>query len=154
MLMMTQRQLSLNSEEATIACASRQHLLRYARSKSPLKLRFADAEHAEHIELPSGIVAVLMDTLEAIAAGQGVTIIPENAELTAMQAADILNVSLPFLIKLLEEKKIPHSMAGKHHRIRYKDVMEYKVSIDAKREKVLDQLVAEAQKHDMGYNKP
>ena len=153
MCMMTQRRLSLNSEEATAACASIQHLLRYARSESPLKLRVADVEHDEHIELPSGIVAVLTEVLDAIAAGQAVTIMPENAELTVMQAADVLNVSLPFMTKLLKENKIPFRMAGKHYRIRFNDVIEYMVSIDAKREKVLDQLVAEAQKYDMGYSK-
>ena len=95
-----------------------------------------------------------MDILEAMAAGQGVTIIPENAELTTVQAADVLNVSRPFLIKLLDEQKIPHRKVGKHRRIRMEDVMAYKASIDAQRESVLDQLATEAQERDMGYGKP
>ena len=59
-----------------------------------------------------------MDILEAMAAGRGVTIIPENAELTTVQAVEVLNVSRPFLIKLLEEDRIPYRKVGKHRRIR------------------------------------
>ena len=92
-----------------------------------------------------------MDILEAMAAGRGITIIPENAELTTVQAAEVLNVSRPFLIKLLEEEKIPYRKVGKHRRIRMEDVMTYKTAIDQEREAVLDQLVAEAQEQDMGY---
>jgi excisionase family DNA binding protein len=95
-----------------------------------------------------------MDILEAMAAGRGITLIPENAELTTVQAADVLNVSRPFLIKLLEEKALPCRKVGAHRRIRMEDVMAYKARIDADREAVLDQLVAEAQEQDMGYGNP
>jgi excisionase family DNA binding protein len=96
-------------------------------------------------------VALLMDILEAMAAGRGVTIIPENAELTTVEAAVVLNVSRPFLIKLLEAGHIPFRKVGKHRRVRLEDVMAYKAAIDQEREEVLDQLVAEAQDKDMGY---
>ena len=69
----------------------------------------------------------------------------------AVQAADILNVSRPFLIKLLEDGQIPYRKVGKHRRIRMEDVMNYKQAIDRERESVLDQLVANAQEQDMGY---
>ena len=95
-----------------------------------------------------------MGILEAMAKGQGITIIPESAKLTTVQAADVLNVSRPFLIKLLDKHKIPHCKVGKHRRIRMEDVMDYKALIDAERESVLDQLAAEAQEQDMGYGKP
>jgi excisionase family DNA binding protein len=81
----------------------------------------------------------------------GVTILPENAELTTVEAAEILNVSRPYLIKLLDQKAIPHRKVGKHRRIKLEDVMAYKRAIDEEREKVLDMLVAEAQDMDMGY---
>ena len=154
MNMMAHRQLPPSAQEAAIARASGQLLSRHARNKAPLKLRVTDGEQAEPIELPAGAVALLMDILEAMAAGQGVTIIPENAELTTVQAADVLNVSRPFLIKLLDEQKIPHRKVGKHRRIRMEDVMAYKASIDAERESVLDQLAADAQEQDMGCGKP
>ncbi|WP_299409986.1 helix-turn-helix domain-containing protein [uncultured Roseobacter sp.] len=154
MNMMAHRQLPPSAQEAAVARASGQLLSRYARDKAPLKLRVTDGEQAEPIELPAGAVALLMDILEAMAAGQGVTIMPENAELTTVQAAEVLNVSRPFLIKLLDEQKIPHRKVGKHRRIRMEDMMAYKASIDAERESVLDQLAAEAQEQDMGYNNP
>ena len=76
---------------------------------------------------------------------------PENAELTTLQAADILNVSRLFLIKLLEDGQIPYIKVGKHQRIRMEDAMSYKQTADRERESVLDQLVADAQEQDMGY---
>lgn len=151
MNMIAHRQLPPTAQDAAIARVSGQLLSRYARTKTPLKLRVTDADQAEPIELPAGAVALLMEILEAMAAGRGVTIIPENAELTTVQAAEILNVSRPFLIKLLDEEKIPHRKVGKHRRIRMEDVMAYKAAIDAERESVLDQLAAEAQDQDMGY---
>ena len=86
-----------------------------------------------------------------MAAGQGVTIIPENAELTTVQAAGVLNVSRPFLIKLLEDNAIPHRKVGKHRRVKMEDVMAYKARVDKDRETVLDALVADAQEQGMGY---
>ena len=151
MNMISHRAFAPSPQDAAIARVSGQALSRYARLQAPLKIRVTDAEQAEPIELPVGAVALLMDILEAMAAGRGVRLIPENAELTTVQAAEVLNVSRPFLIKLLEEDKIPHRKVGKHRRIRMEDVMAYKEAIDAERESVLDQLTAEAQDQDMGY---
>ncbi len=150
--MFTYRQLPPSEREAIIARTSRQLLSRYAREDQPLTLRVMDADHEEPIELPAGAVTLLMDILDAMASGQGVTLIPEDAELTTVQAADILHVSRPFLIKLLEEGKIPYRKVGKHRRIQGEDVMNFKRAIDQEREAVLDQLVADAQKHEMGYD--
>jgi excisionase family DNA binding protein len=151
MAMPAHRQLPPSPQEAAIARISGQALSPYARSRAPLKMRVTDAETSAPIELPAGAVALLMDILEAMAAGRGVTIIPENAELTTVEAAVVLNVSRPFLIKLLEAGHIPFRKVGKHRRVRLEDVMAYKAAIDQEREEVLDQLVAEAQDKDMGY---
>lgn len=151
MNMVAHRQLPPSARDAAIARVSGQALSRFARTKAPLKLRVTDVDQSEPIELPAGAVALLMDILEAMAAGRGATIIPENAELTTVQAAEVLNVSRPFLIKLLEEQKIPHRKVGKHRRILMEAVMSYKAAIDEEREAVLDQLAAEAQKQGMGY---
>ena len=151
MNMIAHRQLPPTAHDAAIARASGQLLSRYARNKAPLKLRVTDASQTDPIELPAGAVALLMEILEAMAAGRGVTLIPENAELTTVQAAEVLNVSRPFLIKLVDENKIPCRKVGKHRRLRMEDVMNYKMAIDREREAVLDQLAAEAQEHNMGY---
>lgn len=149
--MVTYRQLPPNERESRLARTSKQQLSRYAREDQPLTLHVIDAEQDQSIELPAGAVTLLMDILGAMASGQGITLIPENVELTTVQAADILNVSRPFLIKLLEDGQIPFRKVGKHRRIRMEDVMNYKQAIDRERESVLDQLVADAQKQNMGY---
>ena len=146
------RQLPPTERESIIARTSKQLLARYAREDQPLTLRVIDADHDEPLELPAGAVTLLLDILGAMASGQGVTLIPEDAELTSVQAADILHVSRPFLIKLLEAGQIPYRRVGKHRRIRMEDVMNYKQAIDQEREAVLDRLVADAQEQDMGYD--
>ena len=137
--------------DVELARASGQRLAPLARSGRPLTMRVRDAGQEETIELPAGAVKLLVEILEDMAAGRAVTIVPQNAELTTQQAADFLNVSRPFLIQLLEEKKIPFRMVGTHRRVRFEDVLRYKEGIDAERRKVLDQLAAEAQELGMGY---
>ena len=141
-------------QEATLARISGERLSRYAHRKKPLSVRVLEAGQNQPIDLPAGAVALLMDILRAMADGRGVTIIPDHAEVTTVEAATILNVSRPFLIKLLEEKAIPHRLVGKHRRILIDDVMAYKNRIDREREAVLAQLTAEAQEKDMGYGRP
>lgn len=151
MAMLTHRQPPPSAQDAALARASGQLLSRYTQGHGPLMLRVRDAGQDQPLELPKGAAALLIDILEAMATGRGVTLIPENAELTTVQAAEILSVSRPFLIKLLEESAIPHRKVGKHRRIRMEDVMAYKARIDREREAVLDQLVTDAQAQDMGY---
>ena len=135
-----------------MARTSGQRLAQYRNRSGPLAIRVLEVEaDQERLELPAGAVALLMEILEAMAAGRGVAIIPQNAELTTVQASEILNVSRPFLIKLLKEKTIPHRKVGKHRRILMEDVMAYKKRIDRDREEILDRLAAEAQEEDMGY---
>jgi excisionase family DNA binding protein len=148
------RQSPPTAQEAALARVSGQRLSRFRNRSRPLSIRIVDAEQEQPLELPAGAVTLLMDILEAMAAGRGVSIIPENAELTTVQAAAILNVSRPYLIKLLTEGSLPHRKVGKHRRILMEDVMNYKNRIDHEREVVLDQLAAEAQENNMGYPSP
>ncbi len=153
MNMLAHRQLPPSPTDAAIARDTGARLSRYLRQKGPLSLRVRDDKDQEPIELPSGAVALLMDILEAMAAGRGITLIPENAELTTVEAAEILNVSRPFLIKLLDERAIPHRKVGKHRRVRMEDVMSYKLAIDQERESVLDELARDGQAQGMGYDR-
>ena len=137
-----------------MARVSGQVLSPFVQQKRSLTLRVREAGQERPLELPPGAVALLMEILEAMAAGRGLTLIPENAELTTVQAADVLNVSRPFLIRLLDENILPHRKVGKHRRIRMEDVMAYKAKIDRDREAVLDELAREAQDLGMGYDRP
>jgi excisionase family DNA binding protein len=141
----------LTAQEVAQARTSGQRLSRYRSRVEPLSIRVVDCDQEQPLELPAGAVALLMDILEAMAAGRGVSIIPESAELTTVQAATILSVSRPYVIKLLAEGAIPYRKVGKHRRILREDVMTYKNRIDQEREAVLDQLAADAQANDMGY---
>jgi excisionase family DNA binding protein len=146
-----QRQLPPTPQEATLARVSGQRLSHYAKLNRSLSVRVMDAAQEQPLELPAGAVALLVDILEAMAAGRGISIIPENAELTTVEAAGILKVSRPYLIKLVTEGAIPYRKVGRHRRIRMEDVMAYKNKIDQEREAVLDELVADAQRKQMGY---
>ena len=153
MTMIAHRHLPPSAQDAAMARASGQLLAPYVETSTPLKVRLTDSEPAQAIELPAAAVALLMDVLETMAAGRGVTLIPHNAELTTAQAAEVLNVSRPFVIKLLEQEKIPHRKVGRHRRVLLEDVMTYKAAIDSEREAVLDRLAAEAQAQGMGYER-
>jgi excisionase family DNA binding protein len=149
--MFTYRQLITDEQEAKLARTSKRLLAQYVLKDQSLTLQLIDNRSEEPIELPASAVTVLLDVLEAMASGQAITLIPEEAELTTVQVAELLHVSRPFLIKLLEEGQIPYHKVGTHRRIRVQDVLNYKQTIDQQREAVLDELVSDAQEHGMGY---
>ncbi len=151
MLYFAQRLPPPSPQDMALANASMRVLLRHTKDEQTLKFRPLDNEQDEIVELPPGAVALLKDILRAMALGQAITLIPEHAELTTVQAANVLNVSRPFLIKLLEAGAVPYHKVGKHRRVRMEDVMSYKRRIDEARAKILDELVADAQEHQMGY---
>ncbi|MBK9179970.1 MAG: helix-turn-helix domain-containing protein [Acidimicrobiales bacterium] len=100
------------------------------------------------IELPEGIHALLVSIVENLQAGNGVSVIPMHAELTTVEAAEILNVSRPFLIKQIEAGVLPHHMVGTHRRLRLADVLAYRDRVDAEAEDALAAMTAEAE--DLG----
>ncbi|GAA6623705.1 helix-turn-helix domain-containing protein [Scytonema sp. NUACC26] len=88
--------------------------------------------NGEEIPISDNVFKVLQEILPALEQGRTiVTISPANSELTTQEAADILNVSRPYLIKLLNNNEIPHVKTGSHRRIKLKDVMDYKEKREA-----------------------
>jgi excisionase family DNA binding protein len=90
----------------------------------------------------------LAQVLSAFAHGEGVTVLPAQAELTTQQAADALNVSRPFLIGLLEQGKIAYRTVGTHRRVKASSLVEYMRADDAERLAAADALSAET--YDLG----
>ena len=80
----------------------------------------------EALVVPRAAVVMFAQMLGMLAQGQGVQVMPDHAMLTSQQAADLLNVSRPYLIKLLENHEIDYRMVGTHRRIAFADLMEYK----------------------------
>ena len=116
------------------------------------RFRFRPEGNAEQtVTLPLTAVRLLKDILDKMALGHGVTVVSLPDELSSQQAADLLNVSRPYLVKLLDEGKIPCRTVGKYRRVRFDDLMAYKRKDDEARSKVLDQLTADAQELGMGY---
>ncbi len=92
----------------------------------PLTLNVTGAHGEEAVKLPAPVGALLLKILEDMAAGNLVAVLRKDAELTTQQAADILNVSRPFLIGPLEQGALPFRKFGTHRRTRIADVLRYK----------------------------
>jgi excisionase family DNA binding protein len=102
-------------------------------------------------QIPMMAMRLLAEALRQIAMGKGVVVLPLDSEISTQQAADILNVSRPYMVGLLEENEIPFRRVGARRRVRLLDVLNYKRRNDEERMKVLDELAAQAQELNMGY---
>lgn len=103
------------------------------------------------ITFPFSAIKLLLQILTQMAQGNAVTLIPIHAELTTQEAANLLNISRPFLIKMLDEGKIPFHKVGTHRRIRFLDLLHFKTQTEQTSQKALDELTKQAQELDMGY---
>ncbi len=96
----------------------------------------------ETITLSPALAASFMEVLRLVSTGRGFRMIPVDAELTTQEAADCLNVSRPYLIKLLENGEIPHIKTGRHRKVRASELFAYKQKRDDARSAALDDLAA------------
>lgn len=138
-------------QESEQARESSRVLSMYARRRQPLEVELRDNEHHQTIALPAGAVRLLLDVLTQMAEGNAVTLMPMHAELTTQQAADLLNVSRPYLVKLLDSGEIGHRKVGTHRRVLLRDLIVYKQKVDADRNAALEELTHQAEDLRMGY---
>ncbi|MFK3796289.1 helix-turn-helix domain-containing protein [Pseudomonas sp. NPDC088444] len=116
------------------------------------RVDIVDVQDQVHtVQLPAMALQLLDEVLSELALGNAVKIVPIHAELTTQEAADLLNVSRPYLVKLLDEGRIAHTKLNRHRRVKFADLMAYKKRQDANGRKALDELSELSQDVDMGY---
>ncbi len=97
------------------------------------------------VEIPDALYDVLRDVVAALAQGLAISIAPHNTMLTTQEAADMLNVSRPTLVRLLTDGEIAYTMRGRHRRVMLRDILDYRERTRRERRQALDQLAAEAE---------
>jgi excisionase family DNA binding protein len=141
-----------NVTEATLARETSHRLATLLGEQATYQIQFVDNDQrSEPLTIPAAAMQLLAEALAEMANGHSVTLLPVQTELSTQQAADMLNVSRPYLIGLLEKGELPFHKVGTHRRLRLQDVLLYKQQVFAARLTVLDELAAEAQKLNMGY---
>lgn len=140
-------------EEAALAKLCSQELAGVLESNGDEQsFSFTDKSGKAHaITLPKAALKLFIEVLTQLGEGNIVQITPIHAELTTQQAADMLNMSRPTFIKLLDEGSIPFTRTGNRRKVAYVDVVQYKESLLEKRLASLEELSALDQENNMGY---
>lgn len=119
--------------------------------KEPMAKHYAlGSSTGSKVEISQAAFHLLLNVLEEMSRGNAVLVVPIHAELTTQEASSLLNVSRPYLIKLLEEGKIRYQFKGKHRRILFRDLMEYKQKSARESYEALCKLAAESEELGLG----
>jgi excisionase family DNA binding protein len=138
--------------DAALAKVSGPKLAAHLRREGELRVELrTGGGSSEELVLPAAALRLLVRALSEMGEGNAVTLTPVRAELTSQQAADLLNVSRPHLVKLLDEGAIPSRKVGSHRRVLLTDLLAYKREFEARRHAALDELQALSQDLGMGY---
>ena len=141
-----------NENEAILAQETSRRLAILLGERTEVKVQIVAEDSVDEVlTVPGSAMRLLVQILAEMAQGNGVTLLPIHAELSTQQAADLLNVSRPYFVQLLDNDALPYRKVGTHRRVLYEDLIRYKNEIKAKRRKVLAELAAQAQELDMGY---
>lgn len=132
-------QLPSEAEISQAKLASRQLARLLPEGQQPLRLVTEDNRH-EMISIPPSALRLMVDVLTQLGQGHGVTILPEKAELTTQEAADYLNVSRPYVVKLIETGRLPARSVGTRRRIAFEDLIRFDEQDRQSRRAALDEL--------------
>jgi excisionase family DNA binding protein len=132
----------LSNSDAVLAKETSRVLASRLRDGDLIRLRIVDGPSREIVKLPASAVRLLVRILDEMAHGNAVTLTPVHAELTTQEAADMLSISRPSLIQLLNDGKIDYRRVGTHRRVRLDALMKYKRQADAARRAALADLAA------------
>ena len=133
---------SVSSLVHTAAAISRQKL-------DTVKIKIQ--ETGEFITIPKKAIDLLFNIINSMAEGKSISIVPSDSEITTQQAADMLNMSRPHIVKLLEDGVIPFKKVGSHRRILLEDLIEYDRKLKEQRNASLKNLAEQAQDLGLGY---
>jgi len=132
-----------SDEDAKLAKTARLALQRRGPLDKALRVQIdAAGQEATTLDLPPVVTRLLMDVLEETAAGKAVSLVAVEADVTTQQAAAILNVSRPFVVRLIDKGLLPARMVGNQRRLPLRDVLAYKAENRAKRRKALEEMAA------------
>jgi excisionase family DNA binding protein len=139
------------AEDVAQAQEAARALARLVAETPKARVSIGDDGQRMHVVLPRAAVRLLQEVLSQMSQGHAMTLIPVHAELTTQQAADLLNVSRPYLVSLLEAGTIPYRKIGTRRRVLFEHLMAYKKAEDAKRLDALNELTRQAQELGLGY---
>lgn len=148
MTTLLERPVLPSADDAELAAEASRHLSRAKHEGAELRVQ---VDGGELLRLPKSVSDLLYHVLTEMAQGNAVTLIPVHAELTTQEAADYLNVSRPYLIRLLETGRIPFSMVGTHRRVKFGALEAFRKTSEEARQKAMEELAAQAQELGMGY---
>lgn len=106
-------------------------------------------ETGERIKIPIHALRLLSKILHVTAQGKPISIVPLAMEVTTQYAADFLGCSRPHLVKLLEEGVIPHTMVGRHRRVKFEDLQKYQKAMKATQKKLLIEMMKQDEEYNM-----
>lgn len=141
---------ALTDEEAKLAGEVSHTLSRALKGRRSITLRMAGSKN--ELRLPPAAAPLLVEILDQMSRGKTVKVMAADTEISTQRAANLLHVSRPFLIDLLEKKQIPFRRVGSHRRVRLADVLVYKQRIDEQRTAALDELTRMSQELGLGYD--
>jgi len=135
-----------DADESELAASASRAL---ARSKD--RLVKVTMDDGTELALPKSVRELLVRILTEVSHGNMVNIVPVHAELSTQEAANLLNVSRPYLVKLLEAGELQFHKAGSHRRIKYTDLREFMTHQEVKRSQAMEELAKQSQELEMGY---